>query len=197
MNAKKIVTAGLALVMVAGISVAGTLAFLTDDTDPVKNTFVVGDGVTITLDEAPVDENGKETTGSRVNQNTYNPIPGGTYDKDPTVHVTGDDCYVFVKVDNGIYGSEGTNTIESQILESWSAVEGHTGVYYYDADKNNVPDVKSAGDDCVVFEKFTIGDLSNEAYKALDGETIVVNAFAIQSENVNLATAIQNLPQGW
>lgn len=71
-----------ALALVA-ISVGATLAYLTD-TEAVTNTFTVGQ-VGITLDEAPVDANGKETTGDRVKQNEYHLIPGQTYDKDPMV----------------------------------------------------------------------------------------------------------------
>jgi len=201
MNAKKIVTAGLALVMVAGISVAGTLAFLTDDTGPVTNTFTVGAGVAIALDEAKVGDDGKEIVGEgagRVYENDYNPIPGGTYDKDPTVHVTGDDCFVFVKVTNEISGAEATdNTIANQILNKWTAVSGKSGVYFYDEDKDGVPDTKSEGDDCVVFENFSIKSLSNDEYKALNGKRITVTAFAIQAENMDLATATTQLPTGW
>ena len=196
MNAKKIVTAGLALVMVAGISVAGTLAYLTSTTSEVRNTFVVGDGVDIALDEAPVDENGKEIEGTRVTTNSYTLAPGGEYDKDPTVHVNGDDCWVFVKVDNGIAGSEGTTTIADQIATNWTAVDGHSGVYYYG--KGDEPTTVSKGTDCVVFETFSIaGTLDNDAYTALKGAQITITGFAIQAENMDLATATTQLPQGW
>ena len=82
-----------ALALVVG-SVMGTMAYLTSE-DSVKNTFTVGD-VQIKLDEAPVDENGKETTGDRVKANKYKLMPGHEYDKDPTVTVLegSDDAYV-------------------------------------------------------------------------------------------------------
>lgn len=193
MNAKKIVTAGLALVMVAGISVAGTLAYLTSTTSEVRNTFVVGDGVAIALDEAPVDENGKKTDGDRVMANKYTLAPGGEYDKDPTVHVTGDDCWVFVKVENGIAGAEGATTIADQIEANWTAVSGHSGVYYYG--KGTEPTTVSKGDDCVVFETFSIaGTLDNTAYTALKDAEITITGFAIQAENMDLATATNQLP---
>lgn len=72
-------------VLLAAASVMGTLAYLTDH-DSVNNTFTVGQ-VHIKLDEAPVDANGKATTGDRVKENTYHLLPGHTYDKDPTVTV--------------------------------------------------------------------------------------------------------------
>ena len=65
----KIRTKALLLVMCAVLlvvtTVMATLAFLTSTTKVVKNTFTVGN-VVITLDEAPVDANGKKTTGDRV-----------------------------------------------------------------------------------------------------------------------------------
>ena len=78
-------------------SVFATYAYLTSTTDVVTNTFTVGK-VEITLNEAPVDENGKEITGDRVIANTYKLIPGKTYDKDPRVTVSddSDDCWLFV-----------------------------------------------------------------------------------------------------
>lgn len=197
MNAKKIVTAGLALVMVAGISVAGTLAWLTSTTGEVRNTFVVGDGVSITLDEAPVDENGKKIDGNRRTENSYTLAPGGEYDKDPTVHVTGDDCWVFVKVENGIpEGAEGDTTIASQIATNWTPVSGHDGVYYYG--KSAEPTIVSKGTDCVVFETFSIaGTLDNDTYKALKNTNITITGFAIQAAEMDLDTAISQLPTGW
>lgn len=85
-------------VLLVCLSVGATLAYLTDD-ETVTNTFTVGK-VVIDLDEAPVDEDGKETTGDRVKANTYHVYPAGVYDKDPTIHIQGDseDCYVGVKL---------------------------------------------------------------------------------------------------
>ena len=86
-----------ALLLVVG-SIAGTIAYLTS-TATVTNTFTVGN-VTITLNEAPVDANGKATTGDRVTNNNYHIIPDGEYDKDPliTLAANSDSCYLFVKV---------------------------------------------------------------------------------------------------
>lgn len=79
------------MILVAAISVMGTLAWLTD-TDTAVNTFTIGQ-VDILLDEADVDENGKlllDDEGNpleRVKENEYHLIPGQTYIKDPTVTV--------------------------------------------------------------------------------------------------------------
>ena len=101
-NAKKIMALLLCAVLLVGATVAGTVAYLTDR-DEVVNNFTVGE-VHIKLDEAPVNENGKEVEGSRVQSNKYHLQPGMTYDKDPMVTVLkgSEECYVrmFVTINN-------------------------------------------------------------------------------------------------
>lgn len=101
-KAKKIVALLLCALLLIGASVAGTLAYLTDNQD-VTNTFTIGK-VEIKLDEAVVEkETGKapDTTNRTEDGNTeVRMIPGRTIDKDPTVTVLKDSeaCYVRVKV---------------------------------------------------------------------------------------------------
>ena len=202
MNAKKIVTAGLALVMVAGISVAGTLAFLTDDTEKVTNTFTVGK-VTITLDEADVDDS---TPGQdRDTANTYKLIPGSTYDKDPIVHVTKDSepCWVIVDVNNGLGSAEaavtedGLGTIAQQITKNgWTEKDGY---YYKEVTADQLKAVEEGETlDLTVFTKFAIkGDLEDATYEALADAEITIKAFAIQSEGVSIDQAYDEIPDGY
>lgn len=214
MNAKKIVTAGLALVMVAGISVAGTLAYLTSTTGPVTNTFTVGAGVDIDLDEGQVGADGKFTDAgkTRVMYNEYALAPGGSYDKDPTVHVTGDSCWVFVTVENPISKYEGSTSIATQMTTNGWVSLGMTDaglpLYGYGAKAGDVftPTAVSASSDdhdLEVFTTLTIGNLDNDQNAALkaivdpeegEGKDIVVTAYAIQSANMNsVATALDAL----
>lgn len=157
-------TAGAALLV--GTSVFGTMAYLTS-TQSVTNTFTVGK-VAITLDEADVDLMGRVPDGqvladlSRVQTNAYKLIPGSTYIKDPTIHVDADseDCYLFVKVSNGISDIEASDTLEDTIATQmdkigWDPVAGYAGVYYY-ADSTGTAIVDNAGDNVKVFEHFTI-----------------------------------------
>lgn len=88
MNIKKILLSAVCILAVAGISVMGTLAYLTDSTEAVINTFTMGN-VDIKLDEVVVDANGvADASGKRTEEgNEYKMIPGKSYDKDPTVTV--------------------------------------------------------------------------------------------------------------
>lgn len=83
---KKKIALLMACVMAFGVAVGGTLAWLTDDTDPVVNTFTDSD-INIKLEETTGDE--------------YQMIPGWTIEKDPvvTVNANSEDCWVFIKVE--------------------------------------------------------------------------------------------------
>lgn len=172
---KKTLTVVLALVLVIAMSVAGTMAYLTS-TDTVTNTFTVGN-VKITLDEAKVETNGEPVENAdRVQENTYKLIPGHEYTKDPTVHVDKDseDCWLFVKVENGIKDIEGATTIANQMKEKdWSLVTNQTNIYAYQT-------VVKAGEDVVVFGEFTVaGDADVSAY---NGAKVTVTAYAVQAD---------------
>lgn len=190
MNAKKIVTAGLALVMVAGISVAGTLAYLTSVSAEVKNTFTVGK-VAITLDETDI----TNPEGARVTSNDYGKVtPGTVYDKDPIVHLdlSSEDCYVFVKVTNGLGENEapsvegGYQDINDQILANGWTAYSVAGVYYKNID---VSELNGDGD-LEVFEHFCIDtDVTNG--QAM--EPITIKAAAIQSAGLELNAAYDEI----
>ena len=81
---KKIAISIVAVALVLCCAIGGTLAWLTDKTDPVTNTFTVGN-INIEL---------KETTSD------YKMVPGNTIAKDPkvTVKANSEACYLFVKV---------------------------------------------------------------------------------------------------
>ena len=186
MKTKKLVAAA-AVAATLCVTIGGTLAWLTD-TETVTNTLTVGD-VEITLDEAKVDDNGQEITGEgRVQANTYKLFPGKEYDKDPTVTVAegSEDCYVFVTVDNGLAEIEGDTTIEAQMTANgWVRVDTYEGLDVYAKAA-----AQSAGAELVVFEHFTVsGTVTGEALADYAGETIVVNAYAVQAEGFESAEA--------
>lgn len=173
----KALVLALCAVLLVVTTVFVTMAFLTSE-DSVQNTFTVGE-VTISLDELDVDDSDNDgSTTDRDKANEYKLIPGKTYTKDPTIHVgaKSEDCYLFVKVENGLENAEadGNTTIAAQMTANgWSLVDGETNIYVYNQ-------IVSKNTDVVVFSSFTI-----------DGETVVANfkdakinvtAYAIQAE---------------
>ena len=108
----------LALVLIAGAAVGGTLAWLTDTTDAVQNTFTTSD-IDITLAES-------ENLNLQM-------IPGCTIAKDPkvTVKAGSEDCYLFVKVEKS---TNFDTYMEYAIDTDWTALDGVDGVYYIEID---------------------------------------------------------------
>ena len=171
----------LALVLVFGAAVGGTIAYLTD-TDTVTNTFTVGK-VDITLDEAKVTEYGviDSTANTRVTENTYKLIPGHNYTKDPTIHVAADseDCWLFAKIENGL-GEKATLNIDAT---KWTKVTGTENVWAYNTKV-------SAGANVTVFTQFTFSkDVTATQLPSYDAKTIVVTACAVQADGFATAAA--------
>ena len=175
------------------VSVGATVAYLTAQ-DTVTNTFTVGK-VAITLDEAKVNADGTAVTpAERVKENSYKLLPGHTYTKDPTVHVAAgsEDCWVFVKLENGIDKYEaattedGYKTISDQITANgWTALDGVTGVYYKNY-TSNIADV-----DMVVFNQFKTADNAEsvEGWQSAANAKVTVTAYAVQADGFDTANA--------
>ena len=200
-------TKALALALCAVLLVVSTvfvtMAYLTSKTDVVTNTFTVGK-VTITLDEADVDLMGVKDGDARVKANEYKLIPGHTYIKDPTIHVAGDseNCWLFVKVENGLEDIIDAKTIEDQMNDNgWSSVAGETNIYAYEKIAT------ATTGDYKVFDDFKLkGDANVSNYATVkdddgnitDGKTIEVTAYAIQADGfATAAAAWAAAPSNW
>lgn len=189
----KVLSLMMAAVLLVTAGTFGTVAYLTDN-EEVTNTFTVGN-VDITLDEAEVNLDGTTVEGAdRVKENTYKLLPGHTYTKDPIVHVSAgsEDCYLFVKVVNGIAAIEGETTIANQMTEKgWVAVAGAENVYVYTAGGTN-PVTVSANTNVPVFVNFTVkGETDNNTLAEYNGKTITVTAYAIQADGFDGKTAAE------
>jgi len=170
---KSLITMLVALVLVAAVGVGATLAYLTDSTDAKINTFKVGD-VDIDLTET-ADANGTAATVTPTKDGFKfeNLQPGDVVNKKPVVTVAADsnDCYVFVKISNA------TSLTTDMIANDWVSVGD--GIYRY-------KEVCEAGDVLTVFTKVTV-DTGIEEGDELG--SITVKAAAIQSANIDVATA--------
>lgn len=193
---KTLILAACAILLVCA-TVVGTLAYLTAKTS-VTNTFTVGN-VSITMDETDVDNS---TPGAdRDTKNSYKLLPGKEYVKDPTITVKAmsEDCYVFVKVTNGIGEIEKTDepdgykTISTQMSNNgWIPVAEGSDVYYYNGDGAKEGVIKYSESDtklAPVFTKFAVKSETNAKDLAkFTGKTIEVTAYAIQAEGFTSAS---------
>lgn len=94
---KKKIAILMAMVMLFAVATAGTLAWLKDDTDPVVNTFTVGN-IDISLEETWNTDS--DDDGTAPDYWTAKMIPGSVYAKDPivTVELNSEKSYVFIEV---------------------------------------------------------------------------------------------------
>lgn len=110
---KKSLALLLAIALVVVGAVAGTVAWLTDQTPSVTNTFTTSD-INIEL---------KET------KNKFQMIPGWNIEKDPKVTVKADSeaCYLFVKLEK----STNFDTFMTyEMADGWTALPEAPGVFY-------------------------------------------------------------------
>lgn len=139
---EKILMVALVVAILVGCAVGGTIAYFTDQTEVITNTFTVGKLFTnpatqFTLwEHKAVDENasGKkdgvyELTSEEVVGNSYTVLPGVDIPKDPTVDIVDLElnAYLYIKVE-GTLPSGMTTTIDPA---NWEALTGYTGIYVY------------------------------------------------------------------
>ena len=121
--------------------VTGTIAWLTDKTTEITNTFTPSN-----IDVELVEEN-------HGTDYKFKMIPGKTYVKDPKVTVSTDiPCYVFVKVEENLGAWAGEGNFSDFFTYSvrtgnndWTAVPGTTGVYYIEATANTEKYILTGG----------------------------------------------------
>lgn len=168
---KKALALVLALtLLVAGI-VGGTLAWLTDRTAEVKNTFTVGD-INIDLTETTAD---------------YKMVPGNTIAKDPTVTVKANSeaCWLFVKVTES---TDLKDFITYAIAEGWTALPDVNGVYYREVPASAADQTFPVLADDAVTVKSDVTKTMLETAKT-DAPTLTFQAYAIQRDHFATAAA--------
>ena len=177
---KKSLALILAIAIVVGGVVAGTLAWLTDKTEPVVNTFTTSD-INIEL---------KET------KNTFQMIPGWDIEKDPKVTVKADSeaCYLFVKLEKSANFDQ---YMTYEMADGWTALPGVDGVYYREVGKATADVIFAV----LKGDKVTVKDTVTKEMMASAKEnppTLTVTAYAAQlykngnNEKLDITTAWQS-----
>jgi len=192
----------LSLVLVTMlVAVGGTIAWLTDYTTPVTNTFSVGD-IEITLQEHEYDDTKnelKDTTTTTGNEN-YKIVPGVDLPKDPyvTVAATSEACWLFVKIEETDWSNHLTYTLDKTTqpgaTTAWAELADNPGVYFIkvDATGENPANFNILAKD----EKGNSITVSNQIKKdEITGTPkLTFTAYACQQANVtDAATAWSNI----
>ncbi len=185
----KVLILALSAILLVVTTVFATVAYLQSSV-AITNTFSVGN-VTITMDETKVDNLGVALTGGEAGRTSsgqdYKLFPGRTYTKDPLITVVAgsEDCWLFVKVQNGIVGIEDGTTIADQMeTNGWVQLEDDEG-----NDVTNVYtkaakiDSSNEAQTFPVFGGFTVKSTVDGSTLAGYGEAeIVVTAYAVQAD---------------
>lgn len=170
----------LALVLLVGGVIGGTIAWLIATPDPVVNTFTYGD-INIDLDETDTQLDGD----SNPNTNEYEMMPGQSITKDPeiTVKSGSEEMWLFVKLEKS---SNFDTFMEYTVADGWTALSGVDGVYYQHI---TAEDVATADKEIAVIKDDTVTvkeSVTKEQLNALDSgsstdyPTLTVTAYAVQ-----------------
>lgn len=183
---KKVIATILAVVLVMGSIVGGTLAWLVAESEEVVNTFTYGD-VNIDLDETDTELDNDDDD----NTNEYEMMPGIDIVKDPkvTVKAGSESNWLFVKLEKSENFDEFlTYTIGegwTQLLdENGAAVEG----VYYRFQTEIAEDGEDAVYSVLMDDKVHVLEtVTKEMLNALDSDsenvtypTLTVTAYAVQ-----------------
>lgn len=181
----------LALVLIAGAAVGGTLAWLTDTTDAVQNTFTTSN-IEIELDES-------DNLDLKM-------IPGCTIEKDPkvTVKAGSEKCYLFVKIEK----STNFDTFMTYtVANDWKALNdtnsdgvADDGVYYRVVEASNADQEFAVLKDNQVTVKGTVTKADMNGLTENTYPTLTFTAYASQymknnTEFFTAAEAWENVPK--
>lgn len=209
MRNKKLVSMCVAIGLVVLAGVGGTLAYLSDTSSTLTNTFTTSEkGVDIMLWENEVKENPGFGTGEKsefqfINTDqvvkasgedqgtgtvTYKGVlPGSKVEKNPTVTVEKDseDCYLFVSITNE---KADQLTIGGESFKKWKEItpsgeSGNTKYYVYTNGQENGAAVKAkeAEQQIKIFDEVKYSFDATEKNQNIGN--IIVKAAAIQSAN--------------
>lgn len=189
-KSKKFLAAFMAVIIIAACIAAPTYSWLSSRSEQVVNTFA-GGAITITVDEAQVDTDGKKIDGGeRVVANSYKYAAGSVLDKDPTPTILKGsvECYVFLCVENQLDDlfSMDINTAD------WTKVSEESGkaIYIY---KETV-DAENADEDITlspIFTQVTVSkELTQDDVSRLGEKNVNVTAYAIQTEALTQEEAV-------
>ena len=172
---KKTLALLLALVLVFGAAVGGTIAYLTDTTGPVTNTFTVGN-INIDLAETATD---------------FKMVPGCDITKDPKVTVVANSeaCWLFVRID------ESTNLddfISYTVASGWTQGDGTnipSNVWYRSVTASATDQTFSVLTGDKVAVKDTVTKTMMDGLTDNTRPTLTFTACAVQADGFDTAAA--------
>lgn len=177
---KKTLALLVAVVVVVGCVIGGTVAWLTARSEPVVNTFTYGD-INIELQE------------DVSNEEPFKILPGNNIEKDPYVIVKANSeaCWLFVKIEEDHWPSfmetdRSTRKVRYEVADGWTALDG-SNVYYrgVDATENDTTKMYILKDNqVIVSDTLTKGNINSINTQP----KLTFTAYAVQRDE-NITTA--------
>lgn len=191
----KLIVLLLALCLLVGATIGGTLAWLITQTEPVVNTFTVGN-IQINLTEV-----------NPADKDAIKMVPGTEITKDPKVTVTGgsEACWLFVKVkaENGVV-LEGTpaatDFLTCAIASGWTKVAGEADsvVYGRQVNASAADQIFSVLDGDKVHVLKTVTKAMMDSITEANAPKLTFTAYAIQSANLKKGdTPVATAEEAW
>lgn len=199
-NTKKALILSVCALLLVCTTVFTTLAYLTDKSGEVTNTFTIGK---VDIDLYETDPTAQDTTAHVTQRTGIKIVPGSVAPKDPTVEVKSgsEACWLYVKVTeaNNTLTSDNTQKfIQYDIVSGWTALgASYPGVYYRSVSAADA----TAGKTYAVIQDKAASPAQNSvsfnsAITSADAEaaatnapTLTFQAYAIQSDKVASAAA--------
>lgn len=171
MNKKLITAASIALA--ACVAIGGTIAYLTDKTDTITNTFTVGD-VNVALTEVGLEEGETEQS--------FKVTPGAPVKKeaDVSVKAESENAYIFVEAVATDMGEP--NNLTYQMAEGWTQIAG-TNVYYW----KDI--IGSEGIENIQVLKNDQVQVPTDLKELTGNPTLTFKAYAVQADTFDSAEA--------
>lgn len=170
----RVLVMAVALTLIIGGIIGGSVAWLTAKTDELVNTFTVGN-IDITLAETTTD---------------FKMVPGNTISKDPkvTVKAGSEACYLFVKVTE----SDNLKSFISYTVDTaegkWTKLNGVDGNVYYRVVEAATADTSF---DILTSNQVSVKDsVTKEQLQAVKNDnkpTLSFIAYAVQKDNIDNA----------
>ena len=167
-NKKGLIFVVIAMLLIVGAGIGGTLSWLATRTNPVENTFTYGD-INIKL---------SETTSE------YKIVPGQNIPKNPKVTVVSgsENCYIYLKVKEENWPE--TDVTYSLVNTDWikftpknTSVETNEQYYYYNGSAAQGTEIQILTDNQI----FVANTFTKDKIKTVQPK-LTITAYAIQKE---------------
>lgn len=185
--ATKALVVVLAVMMIVGATIGGTIAWLVDTTETVTNTFSVGDiNISLWENDYVSKTNTLDTNKKVTEESEYKIVPGASSPKNPTLTIDkgSEKCWVYVTIENNLVLENKTVADVDIDMSKWTQIGqtvGNKTLYRY----NSEVDASAAAVDVDVFEKVSYDGaaITKANIGSLKDKTIVINGYAHQSAN--------------